>query len=83
MSRFFRRQKKPPGGEDKSPSEPDIRTIVPMIEVPPIIVPKRLAPVAVQKQEEFDPAAVDYEKDYGVGLAEDSLEANEIMKNNA
>ena len=81
MSKLFRRQKKPSEGDETYP-EPDLRAIVPMVEIPEIIVPERLSLKAV-KAMAFNPEKVNYNDDYAVGLAEDSLEANEIINNNA
>lgn len=54
--------------------EPDIRDIVPMVKIEPIVVPEPL---------ERTRAKLDILKNYLVGSAEDGLEASEILKNNA
>ena len=54
--------------------EPDIRDIVPMVRIEPIVVPEPLARTW---------AKLDILKNYLVNSAEDGLEASEILKNNA
>lgn len=59
---------------EKEKTEPDIRDIVPMVKIEPIVVPEPL---------ERTRANLDILKNYLVNSAEDGLEASEILSNNA
>lgn len=63
--------------------EPNIRDIVPMVKIDPIVVPKRLNSVPRRQVPEEEKIPDDLMKKYTVQLSEDSLEANEILSNNA
>ena len=63
--------------------EPNIRDIVPMVKIEPIVVPKRLGSVSRKQVPEEEKIPDDLMKKYTVQLSEDSLEVNEILSNNA
>lgn len=63
--------------------EPNIRDIVPMVKIEPIVVPKRLSSVSRKQVPEEEKIPDDLMKKYTVQLSEDSLEVNEILSNNA
>ena len=65
---------------EKEKTEPDIRDIVPMVKIVPIVVPERITAVPL-KQEEKIPS--DLMEKYTLKMVEDSLEVNEILSNNA
>ena len=63
--------------------EPNIRDIVPMVKIDPIVVPKRLTSVPQRQVPEEEKIPEDLVKKYTVQVSEDSLEVNEIISNNA
>ena len=63
--------------------EPNIRDIVPMVKIDPIVVPKRLTSVPQRQVPEEEKIPDDLVKKYTVQMSEDSLEVNEIISNNA
>lgn len=64
--------------------EPDIRDIVPMVKIEPIVVPERLAPTPPpQESDGIDPAKAEILKNFSVYSARDGIEASEIFNNNA
>ena len=63
--------------------EPNIRDIVPMVKIDPIVVPKRLTTVPQRQVQEEEKIPDDLVKKYTVQMSEDSLEVNEIISNNA
>lgn len=63
--------------------EPNIRDIVPMVKIDPIVVPKRLTSVPRKQVPEEEKIPDDLVKKYTVKVSEDSLEVNEILSNNA
>ena len=66
---------------EKEKADPDIRDIVPMVKIAPIVVPKRMTSVPRKQEEEKIPP--DLMEKYTLKMAEDSLEVNEILSNNA
>ena len=63
--------------------EPNIRDIVPMVKIDPIVVPERLTSVPRQQVPEEEKIPDDLVKKYTVKVSEDSLEVNEILSKNA
>lgn len=63
--------------------EPNIRDIVPMVKIDPIVVPKRLTSVPRKQVPEEEKIPDDLVKKYTVQVSEDSLEVNEILSKNA
>ena len=66
---------------EKERTEPDLRDIVPMVKIDPIVVPERITAVPQKQEEEKIPQ--DLIEKYTLKMAEDSLEVNEILSNNA
>ena len=63
--------------------EPNIRDIVPMVKIDPIVVPERLTTVPQRQVPEEEKIPDDLVKKYTVQVSEDSLEVNEILSKNA
>ena len=62
--------------------EVDIRDIVPLISIDPIVVPERLSALP-EKANPPDAGGTDIVKKYAVQMEEDSMEAIEILSKNA
>ena len=63
--------------------EPNIRDIVPMVKIDPIVVPERLTSLPRRRVPEEEKIPDDLVKKYTVQVSEDSLEVNEILSKNA
>lgn len=63
--------------------EPNIRDIVPMVKIDPIVVPERLTSLLRRQVPEEEKIPDDLIKKYTVQVSEDSLEVNEILSKNA
>lgn len=63
--------------------EPNIRDIVPMVKIDPIVVPERLTSTPRKQVPEEEKIPDDLVKKYTVQVSEDSLEVNEILSKNA
>ena len=63
--------------------EPNIRDIVPMVKIDPIVVPERLTSLPRRQVPEEEKIPDDLVKKYTVQVSEDSLEVNDIISNNA
>lgn len=63
--------------------EPNIRDIVPMVKIDPIVVPERLTSLPRRQVPEEEKIPDDLVKKYTVQVSEDSLEVNEILSKNA
>lgn len=63
--------------------EPNIRDIVPMVKIDPIVVPERLTSLPRRQVPEEEKIPDDLIKKYTVQVSEDSLEMNEILSKNA
>lgn len=66
---------------EKEKTDPNIRDIVPMVKIAPIVVPERITAVPLKQEEEK--ISSDLIEKYTLKMVEDSLEVNEILSNNA